>query len=269
MKKNFYIFIFFIIFINVIYSKVTSIDVYKTGYDGQYLQATSKNNPVLHLKINDDGTGDVLNYFGVYNSLNSWYVGSATEPDSIAQDGVKLWYYPAPTNQFSESTATYVTNLPSDGGDWWYDSSLNFPVVNGAEFWITVDIAGNPAFGSIEFQTDSVSFQNSAVVSSDEPAKPYVLLVTSVTPAELLEIKHLPGTMQSFVSTDQTNLIPMEINFYNNSPETSADVTINYVTITVRSYPVPGIILSPSSVISSIKVQDKQTGFIYGGIYGP
>jgi hypothetical protein len=268
MKKIFYLFIFFTLFINIIHSNVTSIEVYKTGYDGQYLQATSKNNPVLHVKINDDGVGDVLNYFGVYNNINSWYIGSAVEPDSIAPDGVKLWYYPAPTNQFSESTATYVTHLPSDGGDWWYRSSLNFPVANGYEFWVTVDIAGNPAFGSIEFQTDNISFQNSAVTSSDEPAKPYVLLVTSVTPAELLEINHLPGTMQSFVSTDQSNLIPMELNFYNSSPETSADVTINYVTITVRSYPVPGSILSPNSVISSIKLQDKQTGFIYGGIYG-
>lgn len=268
MKNFLNVILAFVLSVNI-YSDVTSLQVLKVGYDGQYLQATSKNNPVLHIKVNDNGSGDNLNYFGVYNSLNSWYVGSATEPDSIAPGSVKLWYYPIDTNQFSESTATYVTHLPTNGGDWWYDAALNFPVTDGSGFWVTVDIVGNPIFGSIEFQTDNISFQNGGMLSSDEPAKPYVLLVTSVTPAELLEIKHLPGTMQSFVSTGQTNIIPMEINFYNNSPDTSADVTVNYITFTARSYPVPGTVLPPSSVISSIKIQDKQTGFIYGGIYSP
>jgi len=268
MKRVLFVLII-LIFYSYVYSNITSITVYKVGYDGQYLQATSKNNPVLHIKINDDGSGDVLNYFGVYNSLNSWYIGSAIEPDSIAPGSVKLWYYPVDTNQFSESSATYVTYLPTDGGDWWHNDSLSFSVVNGSGFWVTVDIADSPAFGSIEFQTENISFQNSSVGSSDAPSKPYVLLVTSVTPAQLLEIQHLPGTMQSFVSTGQTNIIPMEINFYNNSPETAADISVNYVTITVKSYPPPGTVLEPSSIISSIKIQDKQTGFIYGGIYSP
>ncbi|MCX8094363.1 MAG: T9SS type A sorting domain-containing protein [Candidatus Goldbacteria bacterium] len=267
MKKLFYLLVILIIY-TYIYSDVTSIQVFKVGYDGKYLQATSKNNPVLHIKINDDGNGDVLKYFGVYNSLNSWYIGSATEPASIAPNSVKLWYCPVDTDNFSESTAIYVAYLPTDGGDWWYNN-LNFPVVNGSGFWVTIDISDNPSFGSVEFQIENISFQNSSVTLSDEPVKPYVLLITSVTPAELLQVSHSPGTMQQFVSTGQTNIIPMELNFYNSSPETSADITVNNITITVRSYPIPGSILSPSSVISSIKIQDKQTGFIYGGIYSP
>ncbi len=268
MRKFIYL-LLILILSTKIYSNVTSIDVIKVGYDGQYLQATSRNNPVLHIKINDDGNGDILNYFGVYNALNSWYIGSATEPEAIAPGSVKLWYYSVDTNEFSESTATYVTHLPADSGDWWYDAAINFPVVNGSGFWVTIDIAENPSFGSIEFQTENITFLNSSITSSDEPVKPYVLLITSVTPAELLEISHSSGSMQQFVSTGQTNIIPMEIKFYNNSPDTSADITINNITITVRSYPVPGTVLSPSSVISSIKIQDKQTGFIYGGIYNP
>ncbi len=267
MKKFIYFIIVFILSSNL-FATVTSVQVMKVGYDGKYLQATSKNNPVLHIKINDDGSGDVLNYIGVYNSLNSWYIGSAIEPDSIAEGSVKLWYYPVDTDEFSESSATYVTHLPTDGGDWWY-TNLNFSVTDGCGFWVTVDISNNPVFGSVEFQTEYISFQNAGSMAYDEPAKPFVLLVTSVTPAELLEIKHNPGTMQSFVSTGQTNLVPMEINFYNNSPETSSDITVNYITLTVKSYPVPGTILSPSSVISSIKIQDKQTGIIYGAIYNP
>lgn len=268
MKKLFYLLLTFLLSINI-YSNVTSVEVMKVGYNGQYLQATSRNNPVLHIKINDSGSGDILNYFGVYNSLNSWYVGSAIEPDSIASGSVKLWYYPIDTNQFSESNATYVTHLPTDGGDWWYNDTLNFPVIDGSGLWVTIDIANNPVFGSVEFQTENITFQNGGNLSSDEPSNPYVLLVTSVTPAELLEITHLPGSMQSFVSTGQTNIIPMEVLFYNNSPDTSADITINNLSITVKSYPVLDTILSPSSVISSIKIQDKQTGFIYGGIYSP
>ncbi len=263
--KKIILFLSLILFpVSTLFSAVTSLQVIKVGSTGGYIEAQTTDNPVLHIRITATAS-DTLTYLGVYNSLNSWYAGNAIEPDTIANDGVKLWYSTVDTNDFSASSPVYVTHLPTDGGDWWYNT-FSQPVADGSHLWVTVDINSSPLFGTIEMQTESLTFAGSGVSSSDEPASPFVLIVTSVTPAENLEILHSPGTMQPTVSTGQSSVIPVELQFINNSPGSAADISVTNLSFKLQSFPAPGALLSPSSVIGSIKLQDKNSGAIYGEI---
>ncbi|MCE5299813.1 MAG: T9SS type A sorting domain-containing protein [Spirochaetia bacterium] len=249
-----------------LFSAATSVTVEPFGYSGQYLEATLKDNPVLHISINAPG-GDVLTQAGVKNTLDSWYAGAADEPSSIAQHGVKLWYMAVDSPEFDTFSAVYVTTLVSSGVNTW-DNVFSLAVADGSGLWITVDIADSPVFGTIEMQTDSLVFANApGVSSSDEPGVPPVLLVTDITPAGELLVSHVPGSMQPFVSTGQSNnVIPCDIIFYNNSPQSSADINVRNLTITVEAYPSPGAVLAPASILATIKITDKEQGTKYGEI---
>ncbi|HRU38966.1 MAG TPA: FlgD immunoglobulin-like domain containing protein, partial [Candidatus Goldiibacteriota bacterium] len=245
-------------------ANVTGIYVMKTGSTGQYLQAGTVNNPVLHFKVSAPG-GDTLTYLGVYNSLDSWYVGSAAEGTTISENGIKVWYSEVDTNDFSQAAPVYVTHLPADISDstWWHNT-FSRAVADGSHIWVTADINETPEYGTIEMQTENVVFAGSAITSADEPADPYILLVTSVTPAENLLVKHIDGSVQSTVSTGQAYVTPVEILLYNDSPLTSADISVNSIYLKLQTYPAPGTLLPPSSIISSIRIQDKNQGTIFG-----
>ncbi len=265
-KKNIFFLIIFIMINTCAHADVTSVDVIPVGTNGRYIEATTSNNPVFHMQINADASGDTLTYLSVINSLNSWYIGAAGEPGSIAENSVKLWYYPVDTSDFSASSAQYVTHLPTDGGNQWYNN-FNVIVSDGSGIWVTIDIKESPDIGSAEFQAESVSFSSGAGINiSGEPSSPPVMLITQVTPAEILEVLHLNGTMQNYVSTSQENLIPVEFKFYNNSGPDSAAAVATGITMTVETYNPPGTLLAPDSIITSIKIQDKKTGTIYGGL---
>jgi hypothetical protein len=249
-----------------------TVNVLPTGVTGQYLQATSVNNPLFHIQIHNS---DSLHAISVQNVLNSWYLGSATEPGAIALNGVKMWYVAADTSSvFNAGTALYVTYLPTDenqGGtreDLW-KNTLNtpLPVVDGSGIWITADISATPNFGTIEFQGDSISFITAGTLPAADfsslPLSPPVMLITQTTPATDLRINHLPGTMQSHISTSQDNIIPEMIQFYNNSGPNSAPIIVNSLTITVSSNP-PGTVFPPDTILGSIRVQDKDLGTVYG-----
>ncbi|HDQ26458.1 MAG TPA: T9SS type A sorting domain-containing protein [bacterium] len=270
MKKNSFLLLILFIFMAPLFvlADVTSVQVFNTGTNGKYLQATSVNNPVFHARITADAQGDTLTYVSLYNDKNSWYVGSAGEPASIEPGSVKLWYYPVDQNDFDISTAQYVTHLPVDNdyADWWYND-FSFPVADGSGIWVTIGIAEYPDPGSVEFQGDEITFESGASVSfSGLPLTPPVMLVTQVKPATVLEVSHTGGTMQPFVSTSQQNVIPAEFRFFNASGQGAAPIVISHVTLTVKSYSPFGDMLAPASVMSSIKIQDKHTGTIYGQI---
>jgi hypothetical protein len=251
-----------------------SLVVQNTGATADYFQATTTNNPVFHVHIQTGS--DSLNAISVQNVLNSWYLGSATKPNAIALNGVKMWYVAADSGTFDAGSALYVTYLPTDenqGGtreDLWRNT-LDVPltVANGSGIWITADIAVIPNSGTIEFQGDSISFVTAGVLPADQfsslPTSPPVMLITQTTPATDLRINHLPGTMQSHVSTSQDNLIPEIIQFYNNSGVNSAQILVNSLTVTVSSNP-PGSTFPPDTIISSIRIQDKDLGTVYGTV---
>ncbi len=69
MKTKHRLISFFILLLFPIlaYPSVTSVSVQNYGYAGKYLQATSVNNPVFHMKISADAQGDTITYFGVQN----------------------------------------------------------------------------------------------------------------------------------------------------------------------------------------------------------
>lgn len=267
MKKIIIFAVFIAVFSFPLFSAVTSVEVRPVGTTGQYIEAGTENNPVLHIVITAPG-GDTLTDLSIYNSLNSWYVGSVSENSTIADNGIKVWYSAVDTNVFSESAPVYVTHLPRDMSDgaWWYNT-FSQAVTDGSHIWVTADIQQSPVFGTIEMQTENLVFAGSTVTSVNEPASPSVLLVTSVTPAQALDVLHEPGLVQSTVSTSQPYVTPMEINLFNNSPDTAADITVNFLRLKVLTYPAPGSDLPPSSIISSIRIQDKDQGTIYGEIF--
>lgn len=246
------------------FAAVTSVEVRRVGVTGQYIEAGTTGNPVLHFKITAPG-GDTLTDLSVMNILNSWYVGAAEENSTIAADGIKVWYSTVDTNDFSASSPVYVTHLPRDisDGTWWHNN-FSQAVSDGSHIWVTADIQSSPAYGTMEMQTENLVFAGSGVTSVNAPANPFVLLITSVSPAISLDVLHEPGSIQSTVSTMQSYVTPMELKFFNNSPDTAADITINSLTLKIQTYPAPGTILSPSSILSAIRLQDKDQGTIYG-----
>ncbi|PKL90823.1 MAG: hypothetical protein CVV21_11105 [Candidatus Goldiibacteriota bacterium HGW-Goldbacteria-1] len=265
--------IFILSFPFLIYSSVTSVTVQNYGYAGQYLQATSTDNPVFHLKINADAQGDTLTHFAVQNYKDSWYIGSAVEPDSIAPNSVKLWYMPVDAPEFDPATAVLVGTLPSDftqtsgNNNWWYNN-FNFVVSNNSGLWVTVDISGSPGQGTVEFQGENISFNSGTADILDLPSSPPVMLITQTTPADLLEITHDAGTMQPAISTGQENIIPFSFRFYNASGPNSAPIVAAGLTLTVQTFSPLGVTLAPSALIQSIKLQDKNSGTVYGTVSG-
>lgn len=259
----------FLFFLCGYLSAATSVHVLNTGFQGKYIQADTENNPVAHFTIDTDPGGDILTYVSVENYLDSWYVGSASESDSVKENGIKVWYYAVDSSDFSPVSAQYVTHLPVDGSNKWYNS-FNLPVADGSGIWITADIIEYPAGGSCEFQFEDMQFDSGASVSaSGLPAAPPVMLITQAKPVDSLEISHSGGSMQPFISNSQENINAGEIKFFNNSDSGSAPVVVSSVTLTVKSYSPYGTLLAPSSVIDSLKIQDKNTGTIYGRISGP
>jgi hypothetical protein len=247
---------------------VTSLDVQPLGYTGQYLEATSTNIPVLHIHINASSGPDTMTYLEVKNVLNSWLIGSASEPVAINLNTVRLWYAQSDSNSFTAVSPVYVTHLASINGTFW-SNSFSQPIVDNSGFWVTVDIADAPSSnpGSIEMQTQSLTFSGApGINSTNQPAAPSVFLITDVTPAGNLEVTHLPGSMQAYVSTGQQGAVPFDVNFYNDSPPTAADINLNRIAFTVGSYPVPGSTLIPSSILADIKLVDKNQGTKYGEI---
>ncbi|MFW6210493.1 MAG: FlgD immunoglobulin-like domain containing protein [bacterium] len=267
IKKLLFSVLFLFSAASFIFADALSMQVMEVGSNGNYLQATTTDNPVFHASIETDSQGDTITSISVGNFKDSWYIGAATEPDSIKANSVKLWYYPADRQEFNAATAQYVTHLPVDAdySNWWHDNSFSLPVENGSGIWITIDIPESPSPGSAEFQADEITFNSGASINiSGQPSNPPVMLVTEVKPAELLEVSHTGGGMQTFVSTGQQNIIPMNLSFFNASGEGAASVIMDAITLTAKSYDPFGNTLSPSSIINSIKIQDKNTGTIYG-----
>ncbi|HDT14960.1 MAG TPA: hypothetical protein ENN55_01995, partial [Firmicutes bacterium] len=266
IKTLFSAVLFLFLGISFLAADVVSVQILNVGSNGKYLQATTTDNPVFHAKITADAAGDTLTHISVENYKNSWFIGSAAEPSSIAPGSVKLWYYPVDLSEFDPLTAQFITTLPVDNDydDWWYND-FSLPVQDGSGIWITIDIAESPASGSVEFQADEITFDSGTIINvSGLPSSPPVMLVTQVKPAEILEVSHSGGSMQPFVSTGQQNVIPMEIDLFNASGEGTASIVVESITLTAKSYDPFGNTLAPSSIISSIKIQDKNTGTIYG-----
>jgi hypothetical protein len=264
MKKIIIITALILCLVYPLFSAVTSIEVRRVGSSWQYMEAGTLNNPVLNFKINAQG-GDTLTELGVHNVLNSLLMGAVSETASIPDGGIKIWYSSDGNDDFESSSPSYVTHLPRDVSDasWWYNT-FSQPVTDGSQIWVTADIQQSPVPGTMEMQTEHIVFSGSVLTSSNEPPNPYVLLVTSYTQALGLEVLHEPGSIQSTVSTAQSYLIPVVYKLFNNSPDTAADITVNLMRLKIQSFPVPGTILSPSSIIKSIKIQDRDQGTIYG-----
>jgi len=255
-----------------VFSAVTSVTPQKVGSNGMYIEAATINNPVMHISISADSSGDTLTYLGVENYLNSWYLGAADEPSSIAPGSVKLWYSQSDSQSFSTSTAAFIGVLPSDfsqtGGayNWWYEN-LNLVVSDGSGLWITIDTQPAPSTGSVEFTVEWISFDSGTSVDiTGEPLNPPVILLTQSTPANNLEVSKAGGNMQPYISTSQDTIVPFSISFYNNSGPGSASCSLNSITLTVQSYSPLGVTLVPSEVINSVKIQDKNLGTIYGNL---
>lgn len=272
MKKTAYLALFVLITASTISAGASSVQIFNTGFQGKYLQADTQNNPVAHFRVAADSAGDTLTHISIENYLDSWYVGSAAENESIKENGIKVWYYPVDASEFSPASAQYVTHLPVDGSDWWYNT-FSFPVIDGSGIWITADINEYPVGGTCEFQFEDIRFESGAVVnSSGLPAVPPVMMLTQSKPAEQLDISHSGGSMQTYISNSQENIIAGQISFYNNSDSGASPAVISSITLTVKAYSPYGSILSPDSVISSVRIQDKNSGTIYGqagGAYMP
>lgn len=252
-----------------VFSAVSTLEYKTVGADGKYLQATTTLNPVLHYKINADTAGDTITLFAVMNNLNSWYTGSATEPESIASGTVRLWYQSTDSSVFNASTAQYVTHLPVDSGanDVWYNDALSLFVQGGSGLWVTIDIAALPQVGTVEFQGAQADFESGTIINiASKPVKPYVMIVTQTLPATSLDTLHSGGTMQPYVSTGQENIIPVELSFFNSSGTGAASIVVTSVKLDILSYSPFGTLLSPGAVIESIKIQNKNLGTIYGQI---
>lgn len=240
---------------------VTSVNVLPVGASGQYLEATSTNNPVLHIRI---AGADTMTSLEIKNELDSWYIGNAYEPGVIAAGSVKVWYVSIDTDTFNPASAAYVTYLAETGGTFWSNTFIQ-TVADGSGIWVTVDITATPSYGTVEMQTESLIFTGAPGINSNsEPSSPSVFIVTDVTPAENLEIYHTPGNMQSFLSTGQENMIPFDINFYNNSPQSSADINVNMISFTVKN--LADATLVPSELFANIRLVDKNQGTKYGEI---
>ena len=268
MKKTAFA-VFLLLFYTVsLKADATSLQVFNTGYQGQYIQASTLNNPVAHFKISADSAGDTLTYIAVENYLDSWYIGAAEENSSVSDNGIRVWYYPVDSSVFSPVSAQYVTHLPVDGSNWWHNT-FSLPVADGSGIWITADIEEYPLGGTCEFQFQDIQFESGAVIDSyGLPSAPPVMMITQAKPVEELEISHSGGSMQPFISTSQSGITAGEIHFYNNSDSGSAPAVVSSVTLTVKSYTPYGTILSPTSVMASIKLQDKNHGTIYGQLSG-
>ncbi len=272
MKKIFFSLIIIFTVAIPVFSTVISVNPVNVGTNGLYIQANTVNNPVMHFSITADSAGDTLTYLGVENYLNSWYIGAAEEPASIAPNSVKLWYMSVDSDVFSTSNAVFVSVLPSDfsqtGGayNWWYQN-LNLFVANGSGLWVTIDTPMSPNSASLEFTTEYIEFNSGMPIDiTGLPSSPPVMLITQTTPANNLEVSVSGGTMQPYVSTSQDNIIPFSISLYNNSGPNSAPCSVNSITLTVKSYSPAGVTLVPSDILSSIKIQDKNMGTIYGNI---
>ncbi|HRQ44728.1 MAG TPA: FlgD immunoglobulin-like domain containing protein [Candidatus Goldiibacteriota bacterium] len=180
---------------------------------------------------------------------------------------------PVDAAEFDPGSAVLVGTLLSDftqtsgNNNWWY-GDFNFVVSDNSGLWVTVDIASVPGQGTVEFQGEGIAFNSGAADILDLPASPPVMLITQTTPADLLEITHEAGTMQTAVSTGQENIIPCSFKFYNASGPDSAPIVASGLTVTVQSFSPLGVTLNPSSIIQSIKLQDKNTGTVYGSVSG-
>ncbi len=247
-------------------SAAASVQIFNTGYQGKYIQADTANNPVAHFKINADAQGDTLTYISVENYLDSWYVGSAEETASIMENGIKVWYYPVDTPVFSPASAQYVTHLAVTGSNWW-DNTFSLPVTNGSGIWITADIDEYPAGGTCEFQFADIQFESGTALSGlGLPSQPPVMILTQAKPVEEIAVSHTGGSMQPYISTAQENINAGEFRFLNNSSSGSASAVISSITLTVKTYNPYGTVIPPSSVIRSLKIQDKNFGTIYGQV---
>ncbi len=254
----------FLLFTPHLFSALASISVFNTGFENQYLEAATANNPVFHFTVH--GT-DTMTALTVKNTLNSLGYGlMAGQPASIVAGGVKVWIVSPDSPVFNPagSTTSFITAMSlSSGATQWTTGTIAQPVAEGDGIWVTADIQGFPDFGIIQMQTVSAEFLNKpGFVTVNEPPSPPSLYVTSSTAANNLEIYHSGGNMQSFVSTGQDNIIAGKLFFTNNSGTDSAPVQINSITITVDSSQVP------DEIISSIKIQDQDQGIIYGEISG-
>lgn len=264
MKNCIVLLIFLLVIPFSLFSSVTSIEVIPVGYDGQPVEANSQNNPVFHLRIYADSSGDTLTHIAVKNLMNNPYnLTPVKEPDDIVSGSVKLWYYTHNTDEFDEVSANYVTFLAVSGGDHW-SNNFNLVVGNNYDLWVTVDIQPTPAINkTLEFQSDGLTFTASTVNSYDEPMPPPFLMTTDITPGNKLDVFHTDKTSSSTVPLGEQNFIPMEISFFNASGPNSADIYINAITITVKDS-ATGNTISPASIINYIAIQDKYYNDIYG-----
>jgi len=255
-----------VIFPFAVFSAVTSVSITPVGIDGAYLEAGTTVNPVYHMSISADASGDTLSFISIKNTLNSWFQGVASEPQSIAGGTVKLWY--SADNNFSDASVAGVFSVDGSGATWTL-SPAPLVVSNNSGIFVTVDISSSPVGGTIEMQSNGLSWVSGSVINPlNRPASPAVLQVAQASPASSLLISHANGTMQPYVSTGQENLIPMELTFSNNSAPSSAPVVVTSITITVQTETPYGTILDPAGIISSIRVQDESNGTIYGSSSG-
>lgn len=259
---------FFFLFLYASLSAAASVQIFDTGFQGKYIQAATVNNPVAHFRINTGAEGNTLTSISIENRLDSWYIGSADETGSITENGIKVWYYPVDTPAFSAVSAQYVTHLAVDGFTRW-SNTFSLPVTDGSGIWITADIGEYPVGGTCEFQFEEIQFESGTPVAAyGLPSSPPVMLLTQAKPVEQIAVSHTGGAMQAFISTSQENINAAEFRFLNDSPSGSASAVISSINLTVKSYNPYGTILSPSSVISSLRIQDKNLGTIYGQLSG-
>ncbi|NTV53115.1 MAG: hypothetical protein HGA76_08915, partial [Candidatus Firestonebacteria bacterium] len=243
---------------------VITADPVDVGVSGQYFEATTDNNVVLHIPITAGPQGDTLQALSIDNYM--WDDPPALEPADLAANNVKLWYLPVDTGTFNPGAAQLVgvfTFTASRGGYGWDLTGLSHWVGNGGALYVTVKISDSPTAGNAcRFTVGSSNLLTAggAFPGMDLPVSPPRLVITSVCPADHLTVSHT-NTGQILLSTGQT-FTPMQFRIANPDPDWPltplAPIFLSGLTLTVRD--AAGSLIAPSSALDQIGVRDLDTG---------
>jgi hypothetical protein len=242
---------------------VTSADPVNVGLDGQYLEASTDNNVVLHIPLAASAQGDTLQSLTIDNHL--WDDPPAAEPVDLAAASIKLWYQPVDTGfnpALAQLCGTFTFNN-TRGYPSWDLTGLAKWVGNGGALYVTVKISNTPTAGNAcRFSVGSSNLLTAggAFPLMDLPVQPPRMLITTAYPADHLAVSHT-NTGQILLSTGQT-FSPMQFLISNPDPSWPliplAPIFLSGLTVTVRD--AANNVTVPARALDQIGLRDLDTG---------
>jgi|GEM_PF-1923929 len=235
-------------------------------------ECTTQKNQVLRLVVQDDGSGDTLQSFRVFNSGPFDPSYDATEPSDILSGGVKLWLAANASTLPEDMTLIGSMAVSAGSPRDWSIASLTQPLVDGNVLVVTFD--AQVSISAMRVLRFGVPLGGVALLSGNLPASSlsnsdYQLLTTE-QPAYDFQASLLADSV-TLIDLGKSN-IPLATWRLENNPNAGHgnDAGCNVLNFTVYFEDSTGPV-SPSTILDAIQVlnpSDSSVTYIHKILHG-